>query len=793
MPLFLFGEETSSSQSTSLQLKESDISDIEKTDSSPLTSESTLEQKQQAKITGSAKTVTAIEIRGNKVISESVIMSKIKTRVNQPYYSKVARDDIKRLYATGFFSDISVDLEEDKAGGIKVIFTVKEKPIINKIDFEGMRILRKDLLLRNILKSKVDQYLDYNQLREDVQTIKNEYQKRGYSKAEINYDIKINGENNRADIIFKIKEDKRIQIRRIYIRGNKYLSSRKILRAIKTRQKKFFSAGYFNEGQFKDDLERIKILYTIEGFPDAEIKHSLEYDDRGGMYITLDISEGQQYLVGNVVIKGNKSFTEKELKQKIEKMKPGNIFNQLDLQKDAFNIQNFYLSKGYLFAQVQEASSINPKTGTVDVSYTITENDIYYVERIDIRGNTKTKDKVIRREIRLKPGDKFDGQKLARSKERLDNLGYFEEVVFDNEPASKPNFQNLIVDVKEAQTGQFSFGGGYSSIDEFVGFVEIEQRNFDIFNWPYFTGGGQDLKIRAELGSVRENYFISFTEPWIFDRPLSFGFDIYKSVHDRETDVGYAYNERRVGGDIRLGKQFSEYIKGESIYRLEEIEISDISEEASGDLKKEAGKTLLSSMEFNLQRDTRDNVFNPSKGILMSGSIECTGGIFGGDKDFLKLFGLFSKYFSLWNKSVIEAKLRCGIVFPFSDTDYVPIYSRFFAGGADTIRGYNERKVGPIDPVSQDPLGGQALLVGNIEYSYPIMDFVKLATFFDVGNVWMNKKDFASGGYKSSVGVGVRVKTPIGPIKLDYGIPLQKEEGKEGKEGRFHFSMSRGF
>jgi len=749
--------------------------------------------KAQPTVSDSPKLITRIEIRGNNLISESTIMSKLKTRMHQPYYSRVARDDMKRLYATGFFSDVSFDLEEDQDGGLKVIFTVEEKSIVTSIKFEGTRILRKDLLVRKVLKTQVDQYLDYNQLKEDVQAIEAEYQKKGFSRAEINYEVNVDEKTNSADIIFKINENKRVRIRRLYVKGNKYLSRFRILRAIKTRQARWFHAGFFKEGQFEDDLERIIILYHVEGYPDTEVDHSIEYDEKGWMYITINIDEGQRYVVGRVAIDGNTVFGEKEIRDNLEKMRPGSVFNQLDLQRDAFNIQNFYMSKGYLFAQAQEAASINPTTGNVDVTFNIVENQIYYVQRVDIQGNTKTKDKVIRREIRLKPGDRFDGDKLKRSRERLDNLGYFEEIIFDNEPGSKPNYQNLIVDVKETQTGQFSFGGGYSSIDEFVGFVEVEQRNFDLFNWPNFTGGGQDLKIRAELGTVRENFRISFTEPWVFDRPVSFGFDLYKTVHDRETDVGYGYSEERFGGDLRLGRQFSEYIRGGITYRLEEVDISDVSEDASNDLKNEAGNNLLSSLEFSLERDTRDNVFSPSKGILLSGAIDVTGGPFGGDKDFLKFFGLFSKYFSIWNKSVIELKVRTGLAHPFSDTSDVPIYSRFYAGGANTIRGYNERKVGPIDAASEDPLGGEALLIANVEYTYPVMDFIKLATFFDVGSVWAKKDDFGSGNFKSSIGLGIRIKTPIGPIKLDYGFPLQTEEGGGDKEGKFHFSMSRGF
>jgi outer membrane protein insertion porin family len=403
---------------------------------------------------------------------------------------------------------------------------------------------------------------------------------------------------------------------------------------------------------------------------------------------------------------------------------------------------------------------------------------------------------VIRRELRIRPGDRFDGGKLRRGKERLQNLGFFEEVSYDTEDTAVPNKKDLVVDVKETKTGMFSFGGGYSTVDHFVGFAEIEQKNFDWKNWPYFTGGGQDLKLRASTGSFTQGFDLSFTEPWIMGYPLSFGFDLYNSSHKRDSDVGYGYDEEVTGGDLRLGKEISEYLRADLTYRYDNIDISDISENASGDLKDEAGKNTISSTELGLTYDSRDNVFNPTKGNVLGGSIQVAGGPFGGDKDFWKFFGRVSHYFPLFTGSVFEMRVRVGIADTYSESksNKIPIYDRFFAGGAYSIRGYRERKIGPIDPVSGDPLGGNSLFIGNLEYTYPLMSFFKLAAFYDVGNVWSKTNDFGSGGLKSGAGVGFRLKTPIGPVMLDYGIPLNKAPGEDRKGGgRFHFSMSHGF
>jgi len=740
----------------------------------------------------SQKIIKNIEVKGNKAISASTIISKIKTRISQPYYSRVAQDDIKRLYETGFFSDVSIDFEEE-AGGIKVIISVTEKPIVEKVSFEGIRILRKDLLQRKTLKTKAGQYLDYNLLKEDAQSIKNEYQKKGYSETEVNYDVQINKDTEKADVVFKVIESKRIRIKRVYVKGNDNLKRGKVIKAMKTRQARIFHAGFLKEGELQDDLDRIKILYNTEGFADAKVDYKIEKGKKGWIYIYLTVDEGKKYIVGSVGILGNKDFSTEELRGKLKEVTEGKVFSELGLQQDLYNLRDFYLGKGYLFVQIDESASVNTQTGNVDIAYNIKENEIAYVERIDIRGNVKTKDKVIRREIRLKPGDRFDGDKLKRSRERLNNLGYFEEVVFDNEAGTKPNYENLVVDVKEAQTGSFSFGGGYSTVDQFIGFVEIEQKNFDLFNFPNFTGGGQDLLIRAELGSITEDMLLSFTEPWLFDRPISGGFDAYRRIHDKESDVGYSYSEKRTGGDLRLGREFSEYLKGSAIYRMENITISDVDDDSSQDLKKEIGDNTIMSLQLGLTRDTRDNIFDPRKGTVLSGSVECAGGPFGGDKDFVRLYDLLDQYFGLTEKSVLEMRFESGWLLTYGDTSDIPIYERFYAGGANTIRGYDERGVSPVDNLGNS-IGGESVFIFSLEHTYALLDFLKFATFVDTGNVWRKVEDYGSGGFKTGVGFGFRVKTPLGPIKVDYGIPLNKESGEDDKgSGKFHFSMGRTF
>ncbi|MFA5275935.1 MAG: outer membrane protein assembly factor BamA [Candidatus Omnitrophota bacterium] len=754
------------------------------------------------------KSVTAIEVKGNKAISSNTIISKMKTRIGDPYQETVISDDLKRLYLLGYFSDIKID-SEDYKGGLKVIVTVAERPIISKINFTGInRITMKDEKLKDLLKSKETQYLDYPNLAEDVKTLAKMYEKMGFSQAAIEYKVNINKETNKAEVTFNVAEGGKVRIKDINIAGNKNFTSNRIRKLLKTKSAWFFNAGVLKEDVLKEDMERIKAFYRKNGFADISVSYEVKPDPlkKFLLHIIITVNEGRKYLVGNVTLQGNKDISEKLLLSSLKNCLPGKVYDEDALKEDVAAIQSVYFDRGYISCQVLDATSVNSATGRVDINYSIIENQVSYVDKIKIRGNVKTRDLVIRRELRIRPGDKFDGEKLRRSKERLQNLGFFDDISYDTEETKEPDKKNLIVDVKETKTGSFSFGGGYSTVDSLVGFFEIEQKNFDWKNWPYFTGAGQNLKFRASFGTITHEFELSFTEPWLFDYPISFGFDAYNREHKRDTDVGYGYDEKVTGGDLRLGKELSEYLRGDLVYRLDQIDISNVDTAVtSSTLLNEVGTNIISSITPSITFDSRDNVFDPRKGNLFTSSVEFAGGALMGDKNFWKYMGRYSHYFPLPRGSTLEVRGRLGLADAYGDSSNVPIYERFFAGGAYTIRGYEERSLGPVDPATSDPLGGNALLIGNIEYTYPLFSFLKVAAFYDVGNVWDKIGDLGSnknandvinsGGFKSGFGLGVRIKTPMGPIMLDYGIPMDKASGKTSKDkgGRIHFSASHGF
>ncbi|MDP2941812.1 MAG: outer membrane protein assembly factor BamA [Candidatus Omnitrophota bacterium] len=757
---------------------------------------SSFAQSQSSESPAPAKTITAIEVKGNKAISTNTIVSKMKSRIGSPYQEAVASEDLKRLYLLGFFSDIKIDTEPYK-DGIKIIVSLAERPLIENITFSGItRITMKDEKLKGQLKSKEGQYLDYPNLDEDARILKKMYERMGFSQAEINYKVDLDKERNKAKVLFSVLENKRVRIRDILFEGNKNFTAGRLLRLLKTKQAWFFNSGVFKDDVLKEDMDRLKDFYRKNGFSDVAMEYNVQPDAKKPylLHIYITLREGKKYLVGNVKVQGNKDIAEKDILARLKSCTPGKVFSQEALKEDVSNIQGLYFDRGYISAQAQEATALNSYTGRVDIIYSIEENKVSYVDKIFIRGNIKTKDVIIRRELRVHPGDRFDGDKLRRSKERLQNLGFFEEVNYDTEDTQAEDKKNLVVEVKESKTGTFSFGGGYSTVDSFVGFAEIEQNNFDWRNFPYFTGGGQNLKFRAQFGTISSGFDLSFTEPWLLDYPVSFGFDAYKRTHKRDTDVGYGYDQDTTGGDLRLGKEISEFLRLDLVYRYDRYNIKNITDNATDDLKQEAGRKSISSITPSFTFDTRDNVFDTKKGNLFTVSMEWAGGPWGANKDYWKFFGRASHYIPLLRNSSLEFRARAGLSKPYSDTQRVPIYERFFAGGAYTIRGYEERIVGPIDPVSKDPLGGESMLVGNIEYTYPVFSFLKVAAFYDVGNVWQKLNKTASGGFKSGAGIGVRIKSPIGPIMLDFGIPFNKAPGDDKRKGgRFHFSASQGF
>ncbi len=729
--------------------------------------------------------ITKIEIRGNRIINTTTILNKLKCKEGTPLVQETVNEDIKRLYATGFFQDIKIEVVEEQ-GGFRLMVVVDEKPVVRQVIIEGARRFKPEKLRKEINLVE-GQILDPKVINEGVLAIKKKYVDKGFKFAEVKSEADVNEETKEATVYILINEGEKYKIKDIRLEGVKSFKYRKVKKKIKTKKDGLFTSGVFKEDKFKEDMDRLRAFYQENGFLDVKVSPEFIYDDKAKkMVIVVHVDEGNQYSTGEVKIEGNLLFPQSEIWQSLG-MLPGTIYSQKGLIDEVEAIRKYYFERGYIDVRTLPETSLNKQTGKVDITYKITEGDLYFVDKVKIRGNTKTKDIVIRRELRIRPGDRFDGAKLERSQERLKNLGYFEETNYDTEPGSAPNKRDVVFRVKEKQTGELSFGAGISSIEQFIGFAEISQRNFDIRNWPRFTGGGQTISLRGRAGSLTRDFDFDFVEPYIFNKPISLGLNVFDTTHFKN---GTDFDEKRLGFTPTLSKAFTEYVRSGFGYTLEQVKLDSISEDAPIDVTKFSGNTLLSRLRWFISRDSRDNVFVPTKGSFLSFSSELVGSVLGGDEDFYIVQASATKYYSFRKEHVIEAKIRLGTSDAFSSSDSVPVFDRFYAGGLGTIRGYNARRVGP--KASGNAIGGESLALANLEYTFPIFSNFKGAVFVDVGEVDPDSYHLAFGDFAMSAGPGMKINTPIGPMIFYYGYPFLNSDDKN-PNGKFEFSFSRGF
>ena len=732
--------------------------------------------------------ITGLEIRGNQIISTNTILSKVKSQTGAPLAQETINQDLKRLYGTGFFQDIRMELEEQEEG-YKLIVVVVEKPVIREIMIEGATVFNQDKL-RKELKILEGQILDRKVVKAGTEGIRKLYYDKGFRFIEVQSEVDVNDNTKEATVYIRILEGEKYKIKKLEFEGANAFKPKKLRRLMKTKPDKWYTSGIFKENVFQKDLEKVQLFYQQEGYLDVRVESRFEYDKpTQKIFIVVAIDEGRQYVTGEIKMSGNQLFPESEIWQQMA-MLPGLTYSQYYLAKDIESIRNYYEERGYMDARIVPDVKLNRDTGKVDVAYQIHEGDLYFVEKVVVRGNTKTRDIVIRRELRIRPGERFDGEKIKKSKERLENLGFFEDITYDTAPSSSgTNRKDLIFRVKEKRTGELSFGGGVSSVETFLAFAEIAQRNFDLLNWPRFTGGGQSLSIRAQIGSINRDFSINFVEPYLFNMPVSLGVDAYNSTRDhRNVD----FDEERRGLGFTLSRLFRDVFRLGGGYVLERVELDDISEDAPATVRRFEGATWLSRLRMFTSYDTRDNVFNPTKGMIVSLNGDLVGSFLGGDEDFYVLQTSFTKYWSFFKRNIVEFRFRLGTAQEFGGSDEVPIFDRFYAGGLGTVRGFNYRRVGPLE--AGDAVGGETLAIANLEYTFPLpyLEAFRGAIFVDAGHVNPDSYKVTFGDIAISVGPGLKIKTPIGPVAFYYGLPIANRD-TEDENGRFEFSLSRGF
>ncbi len=742
------------------------------------------------------KIIKEIEFEGLVRTKEKIVRFQIKSKVGDKYSKETVTADEKRLIETGYFTNVTVSAQ-DVPGGIRLIFSFQEKPTLRAIIFTGNQKIPTKRLRKKI-KLKSGEIFDEVELNEGIIEIADLYEKKGFYEASVDYKPEIDVEANEVTVEIIISEGRRVKIKKIEIVGNKNIEVRKIRRVMKTKRRSFFSfltgKGKLNPDILDEDLFRIKALYRIKGYLDIKIvdvkETPLEKPEPEWIMLTITIDEGQQYKVGNIAIKGNVIFKTEEIAKRLI-LKKGDVLSAETAEKEKDQVRDFYQEKGYIDARIDAMYVPTEQPDVLDVIYNVTENREIKIGKIDIIGNIVTKDKVIRRELAVHPGEVYNSVKIRRSISRLRNLGYFSDVNIYTQQTPIEDVRDLVIEVKEQRTGQLLFGAGFSSIDKLVGSFEIVQSNFDIKNWPTLRGGGQKIRIKTDIGTKRKDLILSFIEPWLFDYRLLFGFDIYK--HEKQY-LSAVYEQETLGFDVKLGKELFRRTRGVLTYRRDRVEIFP-EPEASELIQREAGKKYVSSLRLDIIGDTRDNFLFPTKGIRSSISSTVAGGVLGGDRDFHREELRASAYLSIYKGHIIRFRGHIGSVEEFGDSEDVPIFERFFLGGRTTVRGFEYRKVGPKDETGE-PIGGKSSLFLSVEYNFPIINVFRGAVFYDTGNVWSDAYHYDLGDLRAGAGVGLRIMIPVAgraiPINLDYSWPIDRDEFV-GPSPRFDFLIGASF
>ncbi len=725
--------------------------------------------------TASAETsplIKLIELRGNKKLSNDTIYSKMKSEAGNPFSKNTVQDDIKKLYGIGYFDDVRVEIESFE-GGIKLIFIFIEKPIIVSLDFQGNKEFEtKDLKEKITITSGA--IANFSLITDNTQKIISFYQSEGYWLIRVVPIIRDISEDAVA-LTFQIEEGPKVIIKAITIQGNNALSTKKVKKAMKTKKRWLFSfitgSGIYKKEQLKEDIGRIKELYNNTGYIYAAVSEPeiTLSPDKEKLYLTISISEGDQYKIGALDIKGNTVFPGSELFEHI-KTASGQIFNGGVLRSDIDRVIDLYMEKGYARVDVNPLIKIVHDDKIANITLSVTEGGIFKIGRINISGNTKTRDKVIRREIRLDEGDIFNKKLLKRSYQRINNLNFFESVDVAPMPRLGEQLIDLNVNVKEKLTGMLSIGGGYSSIDKIMFMGEITKTNL--------FGKGLYLKFRADMSSRRKNYNISLRDPWFMDSPVSASISFYNESFEYPD-----YDKKSTGGSIGFGRELSEYVGGNIRYNLEQAEITNLSTNASTLISDQEGEKITSSISPAIWRDTRDNYMDPSTGSRQALYTTLAG--LGGDNYFIKTRADSVWYFPVIWKTVFSVRGRFGYATGFADEE-LPLYERFYVGGINTIRGLGFGEAGPKNEEGEI-IGGNLQMILNTEFIVPIVEDIRLkgVVFFDYGRAFDKDESIELKDLRKTAGIGLRWMSPLGPIRLEWGFNLYPEDDENNDKIEF--------
>jgi outer membrane protein insertion porin family len=717
--------------------------------------------------------VRDVGVEGNRRVQEAVILGRVQTKIGTAFNPSAVSEDVRSIFALGFFDDVRVKVD-DFEGGVRVIFVVAERPFVRDVDFVGNK--RFDA---TTLQEKIDLRLGsvYNpvEVQRAREKLLEAYEEEGYFEAQITPEVERFPDGD-VKIVFTINDGRRITIDHIEVLGNKGLTDSQIKDAMATQERQYFILrGLLQRQKLDEDVERILSLYNDNGYIQARVDSTEVKVDRekGRVVIVITVVEGPQYKVEEVRITGVTLVPESEVRRLV-KLKPGDVFSRGKLRESLRQITDLYSNIGRASVEITPRTDQQAETATVVVSLDLVEGPEVYVERINVSGNLRSQDKILRREIPMHEGELFTLQKMERARQRLLNLGYFETVNVATAPGSDKTKIIVNVEVTEKPTGLFSLGGGFSSVDSFVGTIDFAQRNF--------LGRGWEVTVRLRGGASTQQGVVSFTEPWLFDRPLSAGFDLFsvRRVFDQ-------YDYDSLGGGLRLSHPFEEYWRWHLGYRITRDDTSNPSNDAVKTALGSALGTLVTSLVSGaITRDSRDSAISPTRGTQVNLLLDVAG--LGGDSRYVKGLASINRFMPAWFDHIFSWRAEAGYGFGWGGED-LPLFERFYLGGPNSIRSFKFRKISPEK--NGVLIGGTTELLGNVEYIIPLPFNIRLAGFIDVGNVYGLGTKFDPTDLREAIGGGIRWLSPFGPIRVDYGINPTPRKGDDF--GALQFSVGSPF
>jgi outer membrane protein insertion porin family len=739
--------------------------------------------------------ITGLLIKGNRRIEAAVILNAVKIKSGDSLDIERVDSDIRAIYKLGYFNDVKAETVKTEKG-VDLIFTVMEKPTVREVRIEGNKEITTDKI-REAFSLKSGSVFSAKEQANGIKKVKKLYMDEGYYLADVSVAAE---KQTNADmrILLKITEGKKILIKKIRFEGNRAFTERKLKGTMETGEKWFMSwltsGGTYKEDVLRNDIALISDLYFNNGYVNVKIgEPKVELlEDKSGLLVTIGITEGDQFKVGAIDYKGDILQNKEALAAKV-KLKTGEVFSRMVLRNDIISLTDLYADQGYAYANISPLSNVDTASKTISITFEFEKGEKVTIDRINISGNTKSRDKVVRREMKLVEGDLYGATPLKQSKQNLMNTGFFEEANISTAKGSVANTMNVNVEVKEKPTGTFSIGAGYSSLDGIIGQGSVQQANF--------LGLGLKANLAASLGGKSQTYNIGLTDPHFLDSLWTIGADVYRT---ERTFIDFT--RRVTGGDVKAGYPLSDTINTLMVYRYEDKKIYDESQTmkdniARGLLIQPDLTSTTSSVSMSINRNSTDYRLDPTTGMMNSLSLEFAG--LGGSTRFLRSIGSSTLFVPFKWGTVLSFHGEIGNIQGLGKT--LPIDEKFYLGGINTVRGYAGRTISPYisDPtqtnysngtfsndVSHVYLGGDSEAILNAEYVFPLLKDAGLkgVAFFDIGNAADGFSNVFS-HMQSSYGLGIRWFSPIGPLRLEYGIPVNPRSGIDKSSGKIEFSI----